>query len=367
MLDARDQDAAIAPAPAGRRKVVVASAIAETSLTIEGVRVVVDSGWARVPRYAPRTGMTRLETVRVSRASADQRRGRAGRVAAGHCIRCWHPHEDAALHAHGAAEILEADLAPLALDLACAGVMRPDELRWLDTPPAAAFAQARALLTTLGALGSDGRLTPHGEAMARLGVHPRLAHMLLQARELNAVELACDLAALLEERDPVRAVDARTGDPDIGLRLDALRHGRRALPAGLQVDDAALTRCRDTARTLRDRMDVRGANRPATHDETMVGALVALAYPDRVARRREGTGARFLLRNGSGVMLRDAASALAREEWIACAALDDVGRDASVSLAAPLDVATLRTVAASQITRSRNVSVDAATGASVES
>jgi ATP-dependent helicase HrpB len=362
MLDAKAQDAAIAPSPSGRRKVVIASAIAETSLTIEGVRVVVDSGWSRVPRYSARTGMTRLETVRVSRASADQRRGRAGRVAPGHCIRCWHEHEDAALRAHGSAEILDADLAPLALDLAGAGVERADELSWLDTPPAPAFAQARTLLTALGALDANGRLTAHGRAMSALGVHPRMAHMLLMARERDVLSLACDLAAILEERDPVRAADARLLDPDLSLRIEALRSGRRALPAGLMLDEGALARCRETARTLRDRMNVRRSNEHASDDHGDLGALVALAYPDRVARRRDGAGARYLMRNGSGTLMRDQGSALAREEWIACAALDDAGRDATVQLAAPLDGVTVRALFADQITQQRSVIADADSG-----
>ncbi|HYW49311.1 MAG TPA: ATP-dependent helicase HrpB [Gemmatimonadaceae bacterium] len=362
MLDAQAQDAAIAPSPPGRRKIVLASAIAETSLTIEGVRVVVDGGWSRVPRYAPRTGMTRLETVRVSRASADQRRGRAGRVAAGHCIRCWHEHEDAALRAHGSAEILDADLSPLALDLAGAGLERADELSWLDTPPAAAFAAARTLLTSLGALDGDGRITAHGREMSALGVHPRMAHLLLMSRTRNAVALGCDIVAVLEERDPVRAADARLLDPDLALRIDALRHGRRALPAGLLLDDGALARCRETARALRDRMGVRRSDEDggAAHDD--LGLLVAFAYPDRIGQRRDGAGARYLLRSGSGASMRDQASSLAREEWIVCAALDDTGRDATVHLAAPLTLATVREHFATQVTTTRNVVADADTG-----
>ena len=362
MLDARAQDAAIAPSPAGRRKVVIASAIAETSLTIEGVRVVVDSGWSRVPRYDARTGMTRLDTVRVSRASADQRRGRAGRVAPGHCIRGWHEHDDAALRAHGAAEIVDADLAPLALDLAGAGITRADELLWLDAPPSAAFAQARTLLSDLGAIDGAGRITPHGSAMSSLGVHPRMGHLLLMARSRNTLALACDLVAVLEERDPIRVSDARQLDPDIALRIDALRGGRRALPVGLSLDDGALARCRDTARALRDRMSVRRADESVDADDTELGALVTLAYPDRIARRRDGTGARFLLRNGSGAFVREQGSALAREEWLACAALDDAGRDATIQLAARIDLATVRALHADQIVRRRVIAIDDESG-----
>lgn len=366
MLSAHDQDAAIAPSPPGRRKIVLASAIAETSLTIDGVRVVVDSGWSRVPRFSARTGMARLETVRVSRASADQRRGRAGRVAPGHCIRCWHEHDDVALRAHTGAEILDADLAPLALDLAGAGISDPTDLRWLDAPPSAAFAKARELLAELGALDADGRLTAHGRAMSSLGVHPRLAHLLLMARERGAVSLACDLAAVLEERDPIRAVDARPLDPDLELRIDALRHGRRALPAGLAIDDAALARCRETAQRLRERMRDAGAAGSVTGipdtDHALLGTLVALAYPDRVARRREATGGRYLMRSGTGALIRDQGSALAREEWIAGALLDDGGRDATLSLGAPLDIAAVLALFGTQVTRTRRVTLDEGSG-----
>ena len=357
LMDAAAQDAAIAPAPRGRRKVVLATSIAETSLTIEGVRVVVDGGVARVPRFSARTGMTRLETVRVSRASADQRRGRAGRVAPGHCIRCWAEHDEPALRAHASPEVLEADLAPLALDLACAGIADPRTLAWLDVPPAAAFAQARTLLAALGALDADGRVTGHGRAMARLGTHPRLAHMLLRARDLGAPSLACDVAAVLDERDALRAAPGQPLDPDLALRIDALRGGRRALPAGVSVDPGALQRARELARQLRDRLGVaRDADAPDA--DARLGALVALAYPERVARRREGSGVRLLLRSGNGATLRDAGSALAREPWIACAALDDAGRDATVRTAAAVDEGTVRTLFGDEVVREASVHWD---------
>jgi ATP-dependent helicase HrpB len=363
-LDARDQDAAIAPSPPGRRKVVIASAIAETSLTIEGVRVVIDGGWSRVARYAARTGMSRLETVRVTRASADQRRGRAGRVAPGHCIRCWHQHDDAALRAFNTPEILDADLTPLALDLAGAGVINPDDLRWLDTPPAAAFTLGRELLRELGALDADGRITSHGSAMAELGVHPRLTYMLLCARDRGTVALACDLAAVLDDRDPIRALDARHADPDITLRLDALRSGRRALPSGFVPDDAVLTRCRETAAALRQRMQIANAARStaSVDNPDEIGALVALAYPDRVAKQRAGDSSRYLLRHGGGATLRDRASALAREEWLVCAALSDSGRDAAVQLATPVSERVIRELFAEQLTVTQSLIVDPETG-----
>src|SRR6185503_11785693 len=195
------QDRALGPSMPGRRKVVLATSIAETSLTIDGVRVVVDGGLARVPRYSPRSGMTRLATVRVSRASADQRRGRAGRQAPGICYRLWNAHEEATLLPRGVPEILETDLAPLALDLAAAGIADAADLAWLDPPPAAALAEAQGLLVQLGALDPAGRITPHGLRLTRFALHPRLAHMVVRARELGAGKVACELAALLSERD----------------------------------------------------------------------------------------------------------------------------------------------------------------------
>ena len=196
-----EQDRAIAPSASGERKVVLATAVAETSLTIEGVRVVIDSGLSRVPRFSPGSGMARLETVRVSRNAADQRRGRAGRVAPGTCYRLWIEAEQAQLLPRRTPEILEADLASLALELAAAGIADPATLRWLDLPPTGTFAQARELLIALGALDSAGRITAHGQRMAGVGLHPRLAHLVLRGSEIGHGSLAVDLAALLAERN----------------------------------------------------------------------------------------------------------------------------------------------------------------------
>jgi ATP-dependent helicase HrpB len=223
------QDRAIANAPAGQRKIVLATSVAETSLTIQDIRTVVDSGLARVPRFSPRSGMTRLETVRVSRASAEQRRGRAGRVAPGACYRLWTEIEQEQLVPRPSAEILEADLAPLALELAVAGIADPAELSWLDPPPPAALAQARELLTELEAFDADGRVSAHGQAMARLALHPRLAHMLLRAIPLGVGPTACRVAALLAERDILRSEDTR--DADFRLRVEALGRGSRGAAA----------------------------------------------------------------------------------------------------------------------------------------
>jgi ATP-dependent helicase HrpB len=332
------QDRAIEPAAPGERKVVLATSIAETSLTIEGVRVVVDAGLMRVPRFSPRTGMSRLETVRVTRASADQRRGRAGRLGPGVCYRLWTEPEDRHLAPHSTPEILEADLTALALDLAVWGVSDPRELRWLDPPPPAAFAHARELLARLGALDEKGAPTPHGRRMASLALHPRLAHMLLRGRALGFGATACDLAAILGDRDPFRG-DGAPPDADLRLRVEAMQRGDGGggTAPGLLVDRAALRRLRAESLHWRRRLGLPGGERG---DVAATGLLLAFAYPDRVALRRPGRGGRFLLSNGRGATLPDG-QPLANEPCIVVADLDDRGREGRIFLAAPLDPAEL--------------------------
>ena len=325
-LSPGDQQRALQPASSGRRKVVLATSIAETSLTIDGVRIVVDSGWSRVPRYSPRTGMTKLVTVRVSRASADQRRGRAGRQAPGVCYRLWSAAEDAMLVERNSPEILEADLAPLALDLAAAGVIDPGELAWLDPPPPAALGAAVELLRQLGALDATGRPTPHGRRMTRFALHPRLSHMVLRGRALGAGGLACELAALLAERDVLGRSEAGT-DPDIDLRLELLRGTTQR--AGIDAD--ALRRVRTEVRACRERLagpaeSGRGAGGPRR--------LRALANPHRRAPRRPGPGGRFLLRGSSGAVVES--SPLAEEPFLVAAELDGRSPESRVRLAARL-------------------------------
>ncbi|CAN5688923.1 hypothetical protein BH24GEM1_BH24GEM1_19440 [soil metagenome] len=325
-LPADMQDRAILPSLPGTRKVVLATSIAETSLTIEGVRVVVDGGLSRVPRYSPRTGMTRLATVRVSRASAEQRRGRAGRLAPGICYRLWSRQEDAALPERSSPEMLEADLTPLALDLAAAGIRDPGELLWIDPPPAAAYSQARSLLVQLGAIESGGVITRHGAAMRRLALHPRLSHMVMKGTELGVRGLACELAALLTERDLL----GRSGgvpEADIRTRLDLLR-GSTLHP---DTDREALRRARVEATLChRGRPGTRGSEAAGAS----VGVLLALAYPDRVAQRRPGRGGRYLLRNGVGAFLEP--QSLSREEYLVAPELDGRSTESRILVAARL-------------------------------
>jgi len=325
-LPTEAQDRAIAPLPGGRRKVVLATSIAETSLTIPDIRIVVDCGLARLPTFDPRRAMTRLETQRVSLASADQRRGRAGRLGPGRCYRLWSKESERALRPFAPPEMLEADLASLALDLALWGTRDSSELSWLDPPPAAAFAQARDLLRRLGALDAEARATAHGREMAAFGMHPRLAHMLLRAKALGLGPLACDLAALLEERDVLSGEAAR--DPDLRHRIERL--------AAARDQGGALGAVRRAASEHRRRLGVTGT--AARIDE--VGLLVALAYPDRIAQRRAGEAARYVLAGGGGSALEGPWS-LGREPYLAIADLDGDRREARIWRAAPLSLAAI--------------------------
>ena len=335
-LPAETQDAALRPDPRGRRKVVVATNIAETSLTIEGVRIVVDAGIERRQRFDPATGMSRLESLRISRASADQRRGRAGRTAPGVCYRLWSESVHAALLPQSPAEILEADLAPLALELACWGA-RAESLSWLDPPPSAPLAQAHDLLKGLEALDGNGRATPLGRDMAALGLHPRLAHMVLRARPLGLERLACTIAAVLSERDPLRSPD-QMRDPDLHARIEILR-GRPA-PHGMDVDAGAIRRIQRVQQQIERQLacidSPRETQRGQIADTDAVGLLLAFAYPDRIGRAREGGGGRYTLSSGRGATFPQA-TALARSEFLVVAALDAGNREARIQLAASLD------------------------------
>jgi ATP-dependent helicase HrpB len=346
------QDRAILPSPPGARKVVLATSIAETSLTIEGVRVVVDAGLSRVPRYSPRTGMTRLATVRVSHASAEQRRGRAGRVAPGICYRLWSRQEDAALPERASPEILQADLAPLALDLAAVGVRDPAELRWLDPPPPAAFSEARSLLVQLGALDRSGGLTRHGAAMARLALHPRLSHMVMKASELGDRDLACEIGALLTERDLLRR-NQGVPEADIRTRLDLLR----GTTIRQDVDREALRRARAEVAVCR-----RGGGAGRVREGGIgVGVLLGLAYPDRIAQRRQGQVGRFLLRNGLGAFLDP--QGLTGEDFLVVPELDGKAPEARILVAAPISIEEIREQFGSDVAIEESVQWDPASRA----
>lgn len=329
-LSGDDQDAALLPSPPGSRKVVLATNIAETSLTIQGVRVIVDSGLVRRSLFDPSTGMSRLETQRISRASADQRQGRAGRVEPGVCYRVWSEGAQRSLAPFTPPEIVEADLAPLALELASWGARDASELRWLDPPPAAMLASARDLLVRLGALDASGRITGHGRMMARLSVHPRLAHMLLRGFDLGGLTLAADLAALLSERDLLRGAGGAR-DADVRSRIDVIRG--EGFAQG--VDRVGLQRARRTGKELVQQVQA-VAGGAARRSQASPGLLLAFAYPDRIGRRRPGAdGARYTLANGRGAHFADVQN-LSKQEFIVAVDLDDRERDARILLAAPL-------------------------------
>ena len=350
-LDLSAQRAAIEPAPAGLRKLVLATNIAETSLTIDGVRVVVDAGLARVPRFDPNSAMTRLDTQRISRASATQRAGRAGRLQPGACYRLWSQSQHEQLAAYSSAEILQADLAGLALQLVRWGVT-PDELVWLDPPPAAAYAQALELLQRLGAVDQQGAVTGHGRAMAELPAHPRIAHLLLRGQALGLGALACDVAALLGERDILRGGQRGSAANPPGADL----HERIALLAGASAGNRAsrgvVQRVRQLARQFQGYLRRAPVASPVADPEhpRWLGALLAFAYPDRIAQQRRPGGAEYRLANGRAALFAES-DALMKHQWLVIA---DLGsrqgqREERIYLAADLDPQLFDGVLAEQV------------------
>ncbi len=336
-LDAAVQDRAIAPAPKGSRKVVLATSIAETSLTIEGVRIVVDSGLARVPRYEPDIGLTRLETVRASRAAVDQRRGRAGRTEPGVCYRLWDEPQTASLAAYTQPEILSADLSSLVLDLAQWGVSDPAGLAFLDPPPAPALKEANNLLHELGALDDDGRITEEGKSLRALALPPRLARMIVDSHRLGAGEEAAEIAAVLTER-------GLGGDSaDLDARLDQFRRDRS--PRAV------------SARSLAQRWaaQVAASNSSQGEQDVSSGVMLAFAFPDRVARNR-GNGS-FVLANGRGAAVEQTSS-LARAPYIAVAELTGTAAQGRILLAAPITQEEIELRFTDQIENTEEISFD---------
>ena len=328
-LSYKDQAAAIAPSSEGCRKLVLATPIAETSLTIEGVRTVVDTGLARVPKFFPGTGMSRLETLAVSRASADQRRGRAGRTGPGICYRLWSAHVHQGLIPFNRPEILQADLAPLVLELALWGVKDPRELSWLDTPPDSGIDPARALLKRLGALNARGQITDHGRRLAAAGIHPRLAQMVIRGAELGLGYTACCLAALVEGRDLIPA----SQDPDIRLRLEILAS---QAGKGRRPRDKAAQKILSQARLLAERFKISSA---AIAIESS-GRLLALAWPGRIAKKRQPGSLAYVMASGAGCEFMGE-NAVSGKDFIVAVHAGGRAKNPRISLAAPYDPADL--------------------------
>jgi ATP-dependent helicase HrpB len=334
------QDKAILPEASGKRKIVLATSIAETSITVEGVCIVIDSGLMRIPRFSPRTGMMHLETVKVSRGASDQRRGRAGRLQPGVCYRMWTFQEELTHTEKNNPEIMEADLTALVLELAVWGTQDPSDLLWLTLPPRAAFDQARELLYQLDALSLDGRITSHGQKMAAISLHPRLSHMIFCGISLGYGNLACEIAALLSQRNLFQG-NKIIADADIRLRIEVLHRSAKQEIEGALLEDSI-----DAAILQRLQADIRywkkifSLSDSDVDESDVCGLLLAFAYPDRIGQGR-GDG-RFLLRNGHGAMLKEA-QLLAKAPYLVAAELGgDQGREHRIFLGAPIDVRALR-------------------------
>ncbi|MEW6500014.1 MAG: ATP-dependent helicase HrpB, partial [Thermodesulfobacteriota bacterium] len=350
------QSQAVAPDPKGRRRVILATPIAETSLTIEGISTVLDSGWRRAPRFQAESGLTRLSLQRISKASATQRAGRAGRLGPGHCYRLWGEGVEHSLREFDPPEIVDADLAPFLLELARWGVRDPASLAWLDPPPPGHLAQARELLQELGALDDQGRVSEQGRRMAVLPAHPRLAHLLLKGAELGHPALACDLAALLSERDIVKE-RGRSADLDDRLHaLNAFRTEGAGAARALGADPAGCRRVEQVSRQFRQLLASRGKKAGATSS----GGLVATAYPDRIAQRRGAQSHHYKLASGRAATVANH-DPLANHEYLAVASLDAGRSEGRIFLAAPLTLAEIEEAVGNRITEHADVAWDEAT------
>ncbi len=343
-MDPKAQDLALAPAPPGQRKVVLATSIAETSITIEGVRVVIDSGLARVPRFEPDVGVTRLETVRVSRAAADQRRGRAGRTEPGVCLRLWDAAQTQSLLSFAEPEIRSADLAGLLLDCAEWGTPDPRRLAWIDPPPAAAIDAAREELRELEALGADSRITAMGKRLRSLPLPPRLARMVMSAAALGQAEEAAEIAAIMVERG------LGGNDADLAHRLEVFRRDRSRRASDMRKLAAGWARMARAGHSARDPIE-----------DVSIARLVALAFPERIGKARGAPG-QFLLANGRGANL-DAAHPLARSPFLVAAELSGSAASTRVLLAAAAEEADILAAAGPRIRESDEIEFDQAAGA----
>ncbi len=334
-LSQKDQDQAIRSPQHGMRKIVLATSIAETSLTIEGVRVVIDSGLMRVPRFDPQSGMTRLSTVKVSHDSATQRRGRAGRLEPGSCYRLWSAVEQQRLLQRTSPEILGADLAPLALELAAWGITDPRSLSWLDPPPPGALRHAQDLLSKIGTLDDNKRITIHGQKVTALPLHPRLAHMLVKAQELGEGQLGCEIAAILNERDFLK-MPIRERSADLQIRVDLVQtppHIHRET----SMDQAIYQRVQKVVEQLKTLLPPSSQNTHPNFRNNLVGLLLAFAYPDRIAQRQNQQLGYYRLANGKSAVFKESES-LATEEYIVIAELDGTKPHAHIFLAAPINL-----------------------------
>lgn len=338
-LSQSEQDRAIQPDPAGRRRVILATSIAETSLTIEGIGCVVDSGWSRRPSFEPGNGLSKLTTVRVSKAATDQRAGRAGRLGPGYCLRLWTKDEHYSLPPFHPPEIVAVDLAGLALELALWGVSDPGELRWLDPPRSGPWQQARDLLGSLGAITVSGRITETGRQLAALPIHPRLGHMLLMAGKSDHGPLACDLAAMLVERDPVRRQGSASSS-ELRLRYGLLELWRKNGDDAVFREGGDSAICRRIDRDARRWQSLLGCTGGLRRTEA-IGDLLVYAYPDRIARRRPGERERYLLATGRGAVLPPA-DPLAASEYLVVPQLDAGRTEGRIFLAEPLLLGDLR-------------------------
>lgn len=351
----RDQDRVILPDAEGRRRVILATSIAETSLTIEGITLVVDSGWSRMAQFEKANSLSRLVTVRVSKATADQRAGRAGRLAPGHCLRLWTSKEHYSLPPFHPPEIITADLAPLALELALWGVSEPSELQWIDPPRAGAYRQAKELLHALDAVDESGRITPTGRQMASLPVHPRLGHMLVKAKKNGRGSLACDIAALVSERDILQGGITNT-TAEISIRRQLLQLWRQQGDAAVLKEGGDPKTCRlldRTAKMFRNVIKIKACQ--GAEDE--IGSLLIHAYPDRIAKRRTTSRHRYQLANGRGANLLPE-DPLTASEYLIAANLDAGKREGRIHLAEPIDIAALQQQHSTIFTKKREVSWD---------